>query len=90
MRTELTLQTMTGKKFDSRSTIVWDEARLDINAGGFWTKYQIEYFHVRVFDPNAKRYESKSLQQNYRKNEIEKKQKYTKRILQVENGSSPH
>ena len=81
---------MTGKKFDSRSTIVWDEARLDISAGGFWTKYQIEYFDVRVFDPNAKRYESKSLQQYYRTNEMEKKQKYTKRILQVENGSSPH
>ena len=51
---------MTGKTFDSRSTIVWDEAPLDISAGGFWTKYQIEYFDVRVFDPNAIRYESKS------------------------------
>ena len=81
---------MTGKKFDSRSTIVWDEARLDISAGGFWTKYQIEYFDVRVFDPNDMRCESKSLQQYYRTKEMEKKQKYTKRILQVENGSSPH
>ena len=79
---------MTGKKFGGRSTIVWDEARLDIS--GFWTKYQIEYFDVRVFDPNAKRYESKSLQQYYRTNEMEKKQKYIKRIRQVENGSSPH
>ena len=81
---------MTGKKFDCRSAIVWDEARLDISARGFWTKYQMEYFRVRVFDPNTKRYESKSLQQYYRTNEMEKKQKYTKRILQVENGSSPH
>ena len=81
---------MTGKKFDSRSTILWDEAWLDISAGGFWTKYQIEYFDVRVFDPNAKSYESKSLQQYYRTNEMEKKQKYTKRILQFENGSLPH
>ena len=63
---------MTGKKFDSRSTIVWDEARLDISAGGFWTKYQIEYFDVRVFDLNVKRYESKSLQQYYRTNEMER------------------
>ena len=81
---------MTGKKFDSRSTILWDEARLDISAVGFWTKYQIEYFDVRVFDPNAMRYESKSLQQYYWTKDMDKKQKYTKRILQVENGSSPH
>ena len=81
---------MTGKKFDSRSTILWDEAWLDISAGGFWTKYQIEYFDVRVFDPNAMRYESKSLQQCYRTKKMEKKQKYTKRIFQVENGSLPH
>ena len=45
------------------------------------------FFEVRVFDPNAKTYKGKTLQQCYRTNEMEKKRKYTKRILQVENGS---
>ena len=45
------------------------------------------FFDVRVFDPNAKRYGSKSLQEWYRKNEMKKKGRYNKRILQVENGS---
>ena len=42
---------------------------------------------VRVFNPNVKRYEGKTLQQCYRTNEMEKKRKYNERILQVENGS---
>ena len=45
------------------------------------------FFDVKVFDPNAKRYEGKTLQQCYRTNEMEKKRKYNERILQVENGS---
>ena len=44
-------------------------------------------FNVRVFDPNAKMYEGKTLQQCYRTNEIEKTRKYNEFILQVENGS---
>ena len=44
------------------------------------------FFDVRVFDPNAKRYEGKTLQQCYRTNEMEKKRKNNERILQVENG----
>ena len=64
-----------------------DEARLDISARGFWTKYQMAFFDVRVFDLNAKRYEGKTLQQCCRTNELEKKRKCNERILQVENGS---
>ena len=64
-----------------------DEARLDINVRGFWTKYQMALFYVRVFDPNARRYGGKFLQQCYRTNEMEKKQKYKELFLQVENGS---
>ena len=59
VRVEPPLQTLTGEMFDSRSTDVRDEARLDISARGFWTKYQIAFFDVRFFDPNAKRYEGK-------------------------------
>ena len=50
-------------------------------------KYQMAFFDVRVFDPNAKRYESKTMQQCYKINEMEKKRKYNERIMQVENGS---
>ena len=47
--------------FDSRSTKVRDGPRLDISARRFWTKYQMTFFDVRVFDPNAKRNENKIL-----------------------------
>ena len=66
-------QTFSGKKSDSRSMNVRDEARLDISARGFWTKYQMTFFDVRDFDSVAKRYESKNLQQCYRTNEMQKK-----------------
>ena len=81
VRIEPPLQTLPRETFGSGSTNVRDEASLGISARGFWTKYQMEFYDVMVFDPNAKRYESKSLQQCYRTNEMEKK-----RILQVQNG----
>ena len=79
IRIEAAFQIITDKEFDSRSMIVWDEARMGISTRGFSTKYQTKYIDVKVFDPNAKRYESKSLQQYYRTNEMEKKQNYNKR-----------
>ena len=42
------------------------------------------FFDARVFDPNAKRYESRRLQKCYGTNEMEKKRKYNERIQQVE------
>ena len=87
VRIEPPLQTLTGETFVSRSTNVRDEAKLDISARGIWTKYQMAFFVVRIFNPNFRRYERKSLQQCYRTNEMEKKQKYNARILQVEKGS---
>lgn len=51
----------------------------------FYTKYQIAFFDVRFFDPNAEKYEDKTLQQCYRKNEMEKKR--NKGILKTENRS---
>ena len=87
VRVEPPLPTLTDETLDSRSTNVKDETRLDISARGFWTKHQMAFFDVRVFDPNAKRYEGKTQQQCYRTNEMKKKRKYNKRILQVGNGS---
>ena len=56
VRIEPPLQTLTDKAFDSRSTNVRDIAMLDISDRGFWTKYQMAFFDVRVFNLNAKRY----------------------------------
>ena len=65
-----------------------DEARLDINARVFGTKYQIAFFDVRVFDSargkKAKIYSNVTRQRKW------KKRKYNERIMQVENGSFIH
>ena len=84
---ETLLQTLKGEAFDSRWTNVRDDLKFDISARGFWTKYQMAFFDAKVFDPNAKRYESRSLQNCYGTNEVEKKRKYNNRIQQVENVS---
>ena len=65
-----------------------DDARLDISARGFWAKYQMAFFDVRVLDPNAKRYSAQNLRRCYINNEKEKKRQYNMRVLQVENGSA--
>ena len=87
VRIEPPLQALTGEAYGNRTANTSDEARLDISARGFWTKYQMAFFDVRVFDPNAKRYEKKSLTQSYLLNEKEKKRQYNERVMQVENGS---
>uniref|UniRef100_A0A1X7T6T1 Uncharacterized protein n=1 Tax=Amphimedon queenslandica TaxID=400682 RepID=A0A1X7T6T1_AMPQE len=46
-----------------------------------WTKV-----HVRVFCPLSSYYQSKSLKQCYRNNELLKKRKYEQRIREVEHG----
>ena len=45
------------------------------------------FFEVRVFDSNAKRCSTKSLQGCFTNNEKEKKRQYNTRVLQVENRS---
>ena len=65
-----TLPSLTGGKFTSSSTNVADDSCLDISTTGFWTKHQMAFFDdQRVLNPNAKRYENKSLQQCYVMNE---------------------
>lgn len=64
-----------------------DGARLDICARSFWITGQKAFFDVRVFDPNASRYQSKNLEQCFTVNEREKKRTYNRRILEVEHAS---
>ena len=83
---EPTLQQLTGEELPP-TTKTGDEVRLDIKARGFWVKGQDAFFDVRVFNPNASRYLTQSLQTCYARNEREKKKAYSQRVLQVERGS---
>ena len=76
VKIEPVLQSLTGETFDQRTANTSDDARLDISARRFWTKYQMVFFDVMVFDPNAKRYSAQSLQICYINNEKEKKPQY--------------
>ena len=45
------------------------------------------FMDIRVFDPNAFRYNKQTINQCFAKNENEKKRHYNERILQVDQGS---
>ena len=82
------LQPVCGEWFQSASAITADEARLDIQAGGFWgRRHEVAYFDVRVFNPHASSYRTRSLARIYRKHEAEKKRQYGERVREIEKGS---
>ena len=83
---EPTLTPLTGETFPA-STITTDEARVDVAARGVWTKGQMAFFDVRVFNPTAKTYLSSNLSTAHKANEQAKKRSYNKRILSVDQGS---
>ena len=87
VKIEPVLQSLTGETFEQRTANTSDNAPLDISARGFWTKYQMAFFDVRIFDPNATGYNAQSLKRCYINNDKEKKRQYNMRVLQVENGS---
>ena len=84
---ELILQPVTDNNLAPSTTNTNDGARLDVSARSFWITGQKAFFNVRVFDPNASRYQSKSLKQCFAVNEREKKRLYNRRILEVEHAS---
>ena len=57
-----------------------DFARLDVSARSSWMMGQKAFFDVRVFDPNASRYQPKSLKQCFAVNEREKQRLQNRRI----------
>ena len=67
------LTPLTGENIEIRSAKIGDEARLDIGARDICVKRQKAFFDVRIFDPNASRYVTQSLQRCYARNEKEKK-----------------
>ena len=86
MKIEPVLQSLTGETFVQQTANKSYSAQIDIRARGFWTKHQMAFFGVMVFDSNTKRYSAQSLQRCYINNKKEKKYQYN-RVLQVENGS---
>ena len=81
------LNELTGETLSYRSANISPEARLDVSARSVWVRNQRAFFDIRVFDPNARRYQKQSLRQTYITNEKEKKRHYGERVLQIENGS---
>ena len=83
---EPTLTPLTGETFPA-STITTDEARVEVAARGVWTKSQMAFFDIRVFNPTAKTYLSSGLSTAHKTNEQAKKHLYNKRVLSVDQGS---
>ena len=87
---QLKLTPLSGEKLKDRMSNNSNKARIDIRARGFWARRQQAFYDLWVFDPNASRYCSKSLQQCYVVNEQEKKRAYNERILQIDHGTFTH
>lgn len=61
-----------------------DRARLDVSAVGIWSPMERTFLDVRVFHPHSSSYAGKRVDQVYKMQEKEKKQKYNRRIIEVE------
>ena len=80
------LQPVGGHTFH-RSANVRDDARLDIQAKGFWREGQNAFFGIRVTNPDCASQRNKSLKSVLRNHEQEKKRCYNARVIEVEQGT---
>jgi hypothetical protein len=64
-----------------------DEARLDVSAVGVWRSMQRAFFDVRITNPLAPSYVSRSLESHLKAQEAEKKEDYNTRVVEVEHGT---
>ena len=87
VKIEPLLQPKNGEIFSKRSTIRTDDARADVAARGFWTRGQMAFVDVNVFNPLAKCHRNQTLEAVHRKNENDKKRNYNDRIINVHHGS---
>ena len=81
------LQPLNNERFNLRSEVTSSEARLDLKAGGFWSRGVTAFFHVRVTHVNSKCNQGKATSTIFKEQEEEKKRKYQQRVLDVEMGS---
>ena len=70
-----------------RSANVSQEARLDIKAGGFWSRGVTAFFDVRVTHVNSSSNQNKTTTQIFETHENEKKRQYLQRVLDIEHGN---
>ena len=73
-----------------RSATTSSDARLDVKAGGFWSRGVTAFFDVRVSHVNSKTNQGKPTAAIFKEQENEKKRKYQQRVLEVEMGSFTH
>ena len=78
---------MDNEQFSLRSAITSPEARLDINAGSFWTRGVTAFFDVRITHVNSTSNQGRPTAEVFRDHEQEKKRKYHQRVIDVEMGS---
>ena len=58
----------------------------DVSARGFWTPMQRAFFDIKVTHLNAPSYRQKEPSVVYRLHENDKKRKYIRRIIEIEQG----
>ena len=81
------LQALENERFYLRTAVTTPEARLDIKAGGFWSRGITAFFDVRVTHVNSKCNQNKPTSTIFKEHENDKKRKYQQRILDVEMGT---
>ena len=81
------LQPLDNYQFNLRNAVTSPEARLDMKAGGFWSRGVTAFFDVRVTHVNSKCNQGKATSTIFKEQEEEKKRKYHQRLLDVEMGS---
>ena len=81
------LQPLDNERFNLRSEVTSPEARLDLKAGGFWSRGVTAFFDVRVTHVNSKCNQGKETSTIFKEQEEEKKRKYQQMVLDVEMGS---
>ena len=81
------LEPLSGEQLPASSNTS-TEARLDIEARGFWgNRFSRTLFDVRVFHPNAPSARTASLTSQYSKHERSKRRQYEQRVREVEGAS---
>ena len=86
---EPVLQEITGEELN-RGANKASDARLDVQARGFWDRQQSAFFDVRVCHPNADSYRELSPKQIFQLHENENKRQYSRRVLEVEQAGHSH
>ena len=87
VKLEPQLKPLSGEVFHHHTANITDDARVEISARSFWVRGEVAFSDVRVFNPLASCYKSKSLKSIHEQHEKEKKRSYNQRIIETENGT---